>query len=154
MSEQKLMPAEAAKRFFFVLLGSLFVQCFCWAVYDRLNMSVWLCGLPALIAAVLYHAVQMEQKTGLSRKAVFFAAVFVPFLVSGGITVMQMLRHNSLNLYGAEADGVSLLTETVSLYTARLLISGALLLVFSAGDALWLMRHPMKENTPRQEESE
>ena len=151
MAEQKLTPAESAKRFFLVLLVSLFVQVFCWVAYDKLNMNVWLCALPAVIAALLYHFVQLEQKTGLSRKAVFAAAILLPVLLSGGITVVQMLRYNSLNLYGAEADGVSPLTETVSLYTARLLISGALLLVFSVFDALWIARHPMQEKAARDE---
>jgi len=154
MAERKPEPAETVKRFFLVLLGSVFVQIFCWVVYDRLNMNVWLCGMPALIAAVLYHYIQKEQQTGLSRKQVFFAAILLPVLLSGGITLVQMLRYNSLNLYGAEADGVSPMTELISLYAARLLISGALLLVFSAGDALWLMRHPQTVNTSAENPSE
>ena len=47
---------------------------------------------------------------------------------------MQFIRHPNLNLLSAELDGVSPLTETVSLYAARLMINGVLLLIFAAAD--------------------
>ena len=97
-------------------------------------MRIWMCGLSAIVSALLYHFLQKEEQTGLSRRNVFFAAIPAPMLLGTAITVMQLVRHPNLNLLSAELDGVSPLTETVSLYAARLMINGVLLLIFAAAD--------------------
>lgn len=146
-------PRSAGMRFVLVLAGSLFVQIFCWAVYDRLNMSVWLCGLSAVVTAVLYHFVQLEQGTGLSRKTVFAAAILLPFLLSAGLTAVLLMRHGNLSLSGAPADGVSPMTELTALYSARLLLNGAPLLVFAAADAVFRRKHPAKEREHHEDQT-
>ena len=122
------------KKWICVFLGSLFVQIFFWAIYSLLEMRVWMCGLSAVISALLYHFLQLEQQTGLSRRNVFFAAIVAPFLLALTVSVMQLVRHPNLSLLSAELDGVSPLTETVSLYAARLVVNGILLLIFAAAD--------------------
>ena len=126
--------SQMLKKWICVFLGSLFVQIFFWAIYSLLEMRVWMCGLSAVISALLYHFLQLEQQTGLSRRNVFFAAIVAPFLLALTVSVMQLVRHPNLSLLSAELDGVSPLTETVSLYAARLVINGILLLIFAAAD--------------------
>ena len=126
--------SQMLKKWICVFLGSLFVQIFFWAIYSLLEMRVWMCGLSAVISALLYHFLQTEEQTGLSRRNVFFAAIFVPFLLALTVSVMQLVRHPNLSLLSAELDGVSPLTETVSLYAARLVVNGILLLIFAAAD--------------------
>ena len=143
--KQKSAPritAEAVKRFVTVLAGSLFVQIFCWVMYSYLRMSVWMCGLSAVITAILYHFLQMEEQTGLSRRNVFFAAILSPFVLSLTATVFMMMRHKNLQHLSAELDGVSPMTEMISLYAARLVINGAALLIFAAFHSIYLKHHP------------
>lgn len=126
--------SQMLKKWICVFLGSLFVQIFFWAIYSLLEMRVWMCGLSAVISALLYHFLQTEEQTGLSRRNVFFAAILAPFLLALTISVMQLVRNPNLSLLSAELDGVSPLTETVSLYAARLVVNGILLLIFAAAD--------------------
>lgn len=140
-------------RFPAVLAGSLFVQIFCWAVYDSLNLTVWLCGLSAVVTAMIYHFVQAERGTGLSRKAVFCAAILLPALGSAAVTAMLLMRNKNLSLLGAPADGVSPLTELTALYSARLLLNGIPLLVFAAADAVFRRKHPAKERVHHEDQT-
>ncbi|MBR5372052.1 MAG: hypothetical protein IK130_07540 [Oscillospiraceae bacterium] len=128
---------ETVRRFLLTACGSIFVQVFCWAIYSYLSMSTWMCGLSVLFTALLYHFVQLNEETGLSRRNVFLAAILLPFLLGAGITVHHLFRYPQLNLLGAELDSVSPLTETVSLYAARLLINGVILCIFAAADRIF-----------------
>ena len=125
---------QKLKKWICVFLGSLFVQCFFWAIYSAMEMKIWMCGLSAVVSALLYHFLQKEEQTGLSRRNVFFAAILLPFLFALTVTVTGLVRHPQLSLLSAKLDGVSPLTEKVSLYAARLSINGILLLLFAAFD--------------------
>lgn len=149
--EQK-MTSEKVKRFILVFLGSLFVQIFCWAMYSYFKFDIWLCGVSAVITALLYHFIQLEEQTGLSRKGVFFAWILVPFVLSAAVTVYQMIRYPQLSLNGAAIDGVSPMTELISLYAARLIVNGAVLLLFAAADAVYLKNRTPKERRRDEEE--
>ena len=139
------ITAAACKSFAAVFAGSLFVQIFCWAMYSYLSLSIWLCGLSAVVTAVLYHFLQAEEQTGLSRRNVFFAAILSPFVMALAVTVLTMYRHRNLQHLGAALDGVSPLTETVSLYAARLVINGVLLTVFAPIDRMLRREEPKKD---------
>ena len=144
---------EFGKRFFLTLLGSLFVQVFCWAVYDYLKLNVWLCGLSALVTAVLYHFVQREEETGLSRGGVFCAGILMPFLIGAALTVIVFLRHPQIMNLSAAADGVSQTTEMLSLYSARLLLNGIALMIFAGIHAVRTAAHPPKEHGSHHEKA-
>ena len=135
---------ETVKRCILIFLGSLFLQIFCWVMYSLLEMHIWMCGLSALVTALLYHFLQTEEQTGLSRKNVFFAAILAPFVMSLAVTVIQLLKYPNLSLLSASLDGVSPMTETVSLYATRLALNGVILLIFAAIDRTFL-RKPKKE---------
>ncbi|MBQ3940700.1 MAG: hypothetical protein II723_06260 [Oscillospiraceae bacterium] len=152
--QQTPSPRSAAERVLLLLAGSLFVQIFCWAVYDHLKLTVWFCGLSAVVTAVLYHFVQRDQGAAGSPKTVFFAAILLPLLLSAALTVTLLLRHRELSLLGAAADGVSPLTELTALYSARLLVNGIPLLIFAAADAVVRRRHPAKERVRHEEKAE
>ena len=148
------ITAEACKRFGMVLCGSLFVQIFCWAMYSYLSLNIWMCGLSVIVTALLYHFIQVEEQTGLSRRNVFFAGILAPFVLSAIITVVMMIRHRNLQHLGANLDGVSEFTETVSLYAARLLINGVILLIFACIHGVYMMKHPPKETHEPEDEDE
>ncbi len=135
---ERKIESGSVKRFILVFLGSLFVQCFCWAMYSYLSLSVWLCGLSAVVTAILYHFLQAEEETGISRRSVFFAAILTPFLISSAVTVVQLIKYPQLNLLSANLDGVSPMTELISLYAARLMLNGIPLLIFAAVDRAYL----------------
>ena len=135
---------ETVKRCILIFLGSLFLQIFCWVMYSLLEMRIWMCGLSALVTALLYHFLQTEEQTGLSRKNVFFAAILAPFVMSLAVTVIQLWKYPNLSLLSASLDGVSPMTETVSLYATRLALNGVILLIFAAIDRAFL-RKPKKE---------
>ena len=130
-----------------ITLGSLFLQVFCWAVYSLLEMKTWMCGLSVIVSALMYHFVQTEEQKDLSRRSVFFAAILLPFLLAAGITVIQLVKYPALELMSATADGVSPLTELVSLYAARLMLNGAVLLLFAPVDRL--LRHGRTEQNEK-----
>ncbi len=143
------ISAAAVKSYLSVLAGSLFVQIFCWAMYSYLSLRTGLFVLSAVVTALLYHFLQVEEQTGLSRRNVFFAAILSPFVLGLAVTVMMLLRHRNLQHLGAELDGVSPLTETLSLYSARLVINGVLLTVFAPIDRMFRREKPKKdENDP------
>lgn len=135
---------EIIKKCILVFLGSLFLQIFCWAMYSILEMSIWMCGLSVLVTAFLYHFLQVEEQTGLSRRNVFFMAILAPFLLGVTVTVIQLCKYPNLNLLSASLDGVSPMTETVSLYMTRLVINGVLLLIFAAVDRAFLRNKDIK----------
>lgn len=136
---------EIIKKSILIFLGSLFVQIFCWAMYSVLELELWMCGLSVLVTALLYHFIQVEEQTGLSRRNVFFAGILVPFLLGVTVTAVQLVKYPSLNLLGASLDGVSPLTETVSLYMTRIVVNGVILLLFAAVDRGFLRKHTPKE---------
>lgn len=140
------------KRFMLVFLGSLFVQIFCWAAYSYLKLSIWFCALSAVITALLYHFVQKEEQTGISRRSVFFAAILTPFLLSTAVTVVQLVKYPQLSLLSASLDGVSPMTELTSLYAARLMLNGIVLLLFAAADKAFLAekgeKHGARDKAP------
>ena len=142
--EQKI-ESGAWKRFILVFLGSLFLQIFCWAMYSYFSLNVWFCGLSAIITALMYHFLQVEEQTGISRRSVFIAAILLPFLLGAAVTVIQLIQYPQLNLLSASLDGVSPLVELTSLYAARLAINGVVLLIFAAIDRAYLANHPPKE---------
>ena len=131
---------ETVKRWIFIFAGSLFLQIFCWVIYSRLRMTVWMCGLSALVTALLYHYIQKEEQTGLSRRGVFSAGILAPFLTAGAVCVTGLLRHPNMTLLGAQLDGVSPMAETAALYSARLLLNGVFLLLFAAADRVLLRK--------------
>jgi len=147
MQREKTDSARGTVRqFLLAACGSIFVQVFCWAIYSYLSMNIWMCGLSALVTALLYHFVQTDEETGLSRRNMFFAAILIPFLLGAGITVYQMIRYPQLNLLGAELDNVSPLTETVSLYAARLSVNGVILCLFAAADSIFRRNRAQEQN--------
>ena len=136
---------QMMKKWICVFFGSLFIQIFCWAMYSLLEMQIWMCIIPAVVTALLYHFLQTEEQTGLSRRNVFFAAILIPFLLAVTVTVTGLVRYPNLSLLSAELDGVSPLTETVSLYAARLSINGILLLIFAPIDRAFRKNRLTKE---------
>lgn len=136
---------ETVKRWILVMLGSLFLQIFCWAVYTKLSLSIWMCGLSAVMTALLYHFIQLEEQTGLSRRNVFFAGILAPFLIAAAVSVTGLVRHPNVTLLGAALDGVSPIAELTALYSARLLINGVVLLIFAAADHFYLRERQGKQ---------
>lgn len=136
---------EIFKKCILVFLGSLFLQIFCWAMYSVLEMRIWMCGFSVIVTALFYHFLQTEEQTGLSRRNVFFAAILAPFLLSVIVTVVQLCKYPNLNLLSAALDGVSPMTEIISLYMTRVMINGVLLLIFAAVDRAWLRNRTPKE---------
>ncbi len=133
-----------------VFCGSLFLQIFFWAIYSLLEMRTWMCGISAVVSAIFYHFLQSDNQTGLSSGNVFFSAIFSPFLLAVTVTMIQFVRYPNLNLLSAELDGVSSLTETVSLYAARLIVNGIPLLIFAPIDRM-LSRNRLKRKGIRDE---
>ncbi|MBR3267343.1 MAG: hypothetical protein IKI58_01215 [Oscillospiraceae bacterium] len=148
------ITAEACKRFGTVMCGSIFVQIFCWALYSYLRLNSWFCCLSAVVTALLYHFLQVEEETGLSRKNVFFAAILCPFLIGALLTGILMYRYRNLQHLSAELDGVSEFTELISLYSARLLMNGAVLLIFAAVHSFYLKKNPPKPVDDPEEKDE
>lgn len=149
MPEQRpKLTGASVRRFLVIALGSAFLQIFCWAMYSYLELSIVMCGLSVVVTALLYHFLQTEQETGLSRMSVFFAAIGIPFAAALTVTVSHLVRYPNLNLLNAELDGVSPLTETVSLYAARLTVNGVCLLVFAPIDRLFRKERKQADEKP------
>lgn len=121
------------KKFSILLLGSLFVQIVVWAIYSYLQLDTLFCGISVLVTALLYHCIQLEKETGLSRISVFFAIIFTPFLIGAIATVYILVSYPDFSQTGSSS-----LLQLVSLYGARLTINGAILLLFSLADAFYL----------------
>lgn len=139
--------AENLKKMILVFFGSLFLQIFCWAMYSVLEMRVWMCGLSAVIAAGFYHFLQIEQETGLSRRNVFFAAILAPFAVCVIIMILQFVKYPNLNLLSASLDGVSPMTELISLYSTRVALNGVVLMLFAPIDRAFRKENETNEKS-------
>ena len=124
---------QSVKRFSVLLLGSLFVQIAIWAIYSFLELNMFLCGISAIFTAMLYHGIQLEEETGLSRRGVFFATILTPFLMGVVVTVIMLVRYPDLSQTGENP-----LLQTISLYSARLTINGVVLLLFAFADSCYL----------------
>lgn len=138
---------EKARAFLLIFLGSVFVQCFFWAMYSYLELSTECCVLSALISALCYHFLQIEKEPILSRVKVFLASILIPFLLAGGLTTLLIGMYPNLRLLNAQLDGVSPAIELLALYSARLLINGVVLMLFAGADAFYLRLHPAKEKS-------
>lgn len=132
---------QCIKRFSVLLLGSLFVQIVIWAIYDFLELNMLLCGISVIVTALLYHGIQLEEETGLSRKGVFFAVILVPFIISVIVAVIMLTQYPDISQTG----GAPML-ELVSLYAARLVINGIVLLLFAFADSFYLRGRIKQEN--------
>ncbi len=139
---------QSVKRFSLLLLGSLFVQIVVWAIYSYLKLNIFLCGVSALVTAMLYHGIQLEKETGLSRVGVFFATILTPFLLGVIATVYILMRYPDLSQTGG-----SELLQLISLYGARLTINGVILLLFALADAFYLKGRQGKQS-PQKETNE
>lgn len=138
---------DDCKRFAAVLAGSLFVQIAIWAVCDYLDLSAAFCAVPSLITALLYHGIQQEENTGLSRKNVFFAAVLIPFLAAMAVTGFAIWKTIAQDLGSAD---MSLTAK----YAARLCINGVILLVFAWIDRCFLRGKGQPKRRREDEKSE
>ena len=136
---------QSVKRFSLLLLGSLFVQIAVWAIFSYLELNMFLCGVSALVTAMLYHGIQLEKETGLSRVGVFFATILTPFLIGVIATVYILVQYPDLSQTGG-----SEMLQLISLYGARLTINGVILLLFALGDAFYLKGHESKQS-PQEE---
>ena len=137
---------QSVKRFSLLLLGSLFVQIVIWAIYSYLKLNIVLCGISALVTAMLYHGIQLEKETGLSRVGVFFATIFTPFLMGAIATVYILVCYPDLSQTGGSA-----LLQLISLYGARLTINGVILLLFAFADAFYLKGRGQKQTAQESE---
>ena len=70
--------SQMLKKWICVFLGSLFVQIFFWAIYSLLEMRVWMCGLSAIVSALLYHFLQKELIQALQYQKSFYQAGMDP----------------------------------------------------------------------------
>ncbi len=138
---------QSVKRFSVLLLGSLFVQIAVWAIYSFLELNMLLCGISVIVTAMLYHGIQLEEETGLSRKGVFFATILTPFVIGAAVTVVMLMRYPDLSQTGG-----SPLLQTVSLYGARLTINGVVLLLFAFADSFYL-RNRIRQQASSAEET-
>ncbi len=136
--KQWLTGLDYVKRFALVVVASLFVQITIWAIYSHLNVGAMFSASSALISALLYHGIQLEENIGLRRRTVFFAAILVPFILGVVGTVYLFFDNPNLTLYNAEADGVSPMVELIALYATRLTINGVILLLFALADGIYL----------------
>ncbi|MCQ2417085.1 MAG: hypothetical protein MJ071_04650 [Oscillospiraceae bacterium] len=128
------------------MTGSLFLQVFCWAMYSLFEMNIWLCGCSALMTAMMYHFFQKEHSL-LPYGAGFVSVILLPFLAALAVTAALLIRYPQLTLLSASLDGVSTLTEMISLYAARLVVNGVVLLLYAPVDYV-LFR---KRNTQREQ---
>ena len=128
---------QYVKRFAALLLGSLFVQIAAWAAYDFMELNMFMCGISVIVTALLYHGIQLEEGTGVSRKSVFFAAILVPFLLGVILTIVMLTQYPDLSQIGVESGNEKML-NLISLYSARLVINGAVLLLFAFADSFYL----------------
>ncbi len=131
---------QSVKRFSVLLLGSLFVQIAIWAIYSFLKLDIVLCGISVLVTAMLYHGIQLEEETGLSRVGVFFATILTPFLIGLIVTVYMLICYPDLSQTGG-----SELLQMLSLYGARLTINGVILLLFAFADSFYLKDRAEKQ---------
>ena len=136
--KQWLTGLDYVKHFALVVVASLFVQITIWAIYSHLNVGAMFSASSALISALLYHGIQLEENIGLRRRTVFFAAILVPFILGVVGTVYLFFDNPNLTLYNAEADGVSPMVELIALYATRLTINGVILLLFALADGIYL----------------
>lgn len=144
---------DSCKRFVAVFAGSLFVQIVIWAIGSYFDVGAAMCGISALVTALLYHGLQLEGRVGISRFSVFCAAILLPFLLSAVVMLYEMFTHTDLTLSGAELDGVSPLVECIALYATRLTLNGAALLLFAAGDAIYLHFRSVKQQGEQSDET-
>lgn len=138
---------QFVKRFSVLLLGSLFVQIAVWAIYSFLELNMFLCGISVIVTAMLYHGIQLEEETGLSRKGVFFATILTPFVIGAAVTIVMLMRYPDLSQTGG-----SPLLQMISLYSARLTINGVVLLLFAFADSFYL-RNRIKQRASSVEET-
>lgn len=124
---------QCVKRFSVLLLGSLFVQIVIWAIYDFLKLNMLFCGISVIVTALLYHGIQLEKETGLSRKGVFFAVILLPFLMSAISAIFMLIQYPDISQTGG-----AVMLELISLYSARLVINGIVLLLFAFADSFYL----------------
>ncbi len=136
---------QSVKRFSLLLLGSLFVQITVWAIYSYLKLNIFLCGVSVLVTAMLYHGIQLEKETGLSRIGVFFATILTPFLLGVIVTVYILVQYPDLSQTGG-----SEMLQLISLYGARLTINGVILLLFALGDAFYLKGRQSKQSSQKE----
>lgn len=118
--------------------ASLFAQWAHWFVYEKIGFSsVYLCFTP-LVLCLMYRLLMADCESGrkFSKPFVFVFTVLVPLAVSVIISVYMMLSFPDISTFSASEPERGIPTEIISLYSGRLVLTCAYLLVYSFLDLL------------------
>lgn len=118
--------------------ASLFAQWAHWFIYEKIEFSsVYLCFTP-LVLCLMYRLLMADCESGgkFSKPFIFAFTVLVPFAVSAIISAYMMMSYPDISTFSASAPESGIPAEIISLYSGRLVLTSAYLLVYSLIDLL------------------
>lgn len=118
--------------------ASLFAQWAHWFIYEKIEFSsVYLCFTP-LVLCLMYRLLMADTESGgrFSKPFIFVFTVLVPFVISVVVSVYMLIAFPDISTFSVSQPEKGILSEKISLYSGRLVLTSAYLLVYSLLDLL------------------
>lgn len=131
-----------------IAVCSLFMQWFLWYVYERAGYSWGYNLITPLILCMMYHFVQLDagRHGNFSRRFCFFCGVIIPLITGIFLTLFMYLRYPEMSPFDPEADYTGAFREVIAIYSGRIVMTSAYLLIFALADIPILKRSDGKKN--------
>lgn len=117
--------------------ASLFIQWAHWFIFEKIAFSSVYLGFTPLILCLMYRFMMAdcENNGRFSKSFVFIFTVALPLVISVIVSIYMMWSYPDISTFSAN-EPKGLPSEMISLYSGRIVLTSAYLLVYSLIDLL------------------
>jgi len=131
---------------FVTAVCSLFMQWFIWFMYEKAGYSWGFNLITPLILCMMYHYVQLDagRHGNFSRRFCFFWGVLIPLVIGTALTLILYLKYPEMSPFDPDAEYKGSFRELAAVYSGRIVMTSAYLLIFAIIDIPILKRTDSK----------
>lgn len=122
--------------------ASLFIQVIHWVVFDKVQFDSTYLWFTPLIFCLMYRFLMADCENGgkISKSFIFCFTALIPFLLAVGVSVYMIISYPDISTFSATKEESGIISETVSLYSGRLVLTSGYLLIYSLLDLLFISK--------------
>lgn len=118
--------------------ASLFIQVIHWVVFDKIQFDSFYLWFTPLIFCFMYRLLMADCENGgkISKAFIFSFTVAVPLLLALGVSGYMILSYPDISTFSNEKEETGAVSEIISLYSGRLVLTSGYVLVYSLLDLM------------------
>lgn len=118
--------------------ASLFIQIIHWVVFDKVQFDSAYLWFTPLIFCLMYRLLMADCESGgkISKGFIFSFTVAVPFLLALLVSVYMIISYPDISTFSAIKEETGSVSETISIYSGRIVLTSGYLLIYSLLDLL------------------